>query len=382
MFASLIHTNILSVDEVNKSIATCKFANSYHDDIYCVLNNLTYMYFKHRMLSLLCHVLSLRVRRLRKFSFWRCWNVPKGLILWKLWTRHQPQRWSVICPVESAVTGNRWTLLRACCCVFRAAAVCSLWSWRSKRNLWPHNLPPSPLFLTDIYIQYLLLHRHTTSPLDWLNSRWLKPPELWAVDLSSLYFRKNLSIPSLYPWAVNCMADSFESCEKKLVRGKWMWLAEGGYWRVCGPWIQTSCGWAAVCGSGGSRGCNWSSQNSNHCSSPASGRERRSGSFGQAWDSSALRDCRRTDTIINMATMNVASTVDLKAGIIHTNLNSGLSWWICAPNFMVIHSTVAETFHSGANTVVPRDRPIEGLKPLFNNIKINIRCKHTNIKPP
>lgn len=72
------------------------------------------------------------------------------------------------------------------------------------------------------------------------------------------------------------------------------WL-KGGYWRVCGPWIQTSFGWAAVCGSGGSRGCNWSSPNSNHCSSPASGRERLRGSFGRAWDSSALQDCRRRE---------------------------------------------------------------------------------------
>lgn len=68
-------------------------------------------------------------------------------------------------------------------------------------------------------------------------------------------------------------------------------MSEGGYWRVCGPWIQTSCGWAAVCGNGGSRGCNWSSRNSRRCSSPASGTARPRGSFGLAWDSSALQGC-------------------------------------------------------------------------------------------
>lgn len=65
-----------------------------------------------------------------------------------------------------------------------------------------------------------------------------------------------------------------------------------GYWRAFGPWTQISCGWAAVCGSEGSRDCGWSSLTSNRCSSPASEREHLRGPLGRVSGSSALPDCR------------------------------------------------------------------------------------------
>lgn len=95
-----------------------------------------------------------------------------------------------------------------------------------------------------------------------------------------------------------------------------MRLAEEGYWRVCGPWIQTSCDWAAVCGTGGSRGCDWSFQMSHNCSSPAFGRESLSGSLRRAWDSSALPRCREDDRFILL--MWIWPTNTLKSVLLHT----------------------------------------------------------------
>lgn len=67
-----------------------------------------------------------------------------------------------------------------CGCIFQAAAVCSLWSWRSKHDLWPDNLPPAPLFLTGS-LTFTFSVSYCTSTLlhDESNSRLLK--ELWAV---------------------------------------------------------------------------------------------------------------------------------------------------------------------------------------------------------
>lgn len=51
---------------------------------------------------------------------------------------------------------------------FQAAAICSLWSRRSKHNLWPDNLrhlPPSPLFLTASLTFTLSTSYCTDTPL-------------------------------------------------------------------------------------------------------------------------------------------------------------------------------------------------------------------------
>lgn len=184
---------------------------------------------------------------------------------------------------------------------FQTAAAC----WRSKHSLWPGGLRPlasSKIPFSTKPLLVLILDRRTvevrwqvafsaqkvtriadfTASVTWTSS-------YGTTEQHSPTLRNNFQTNLGRTWVdfLNTKPTLRWNTSRMHVTVR---ASGGGYWRVCGPWIQTSCGWAAVCGSGGSRGCSWSSQSSRRCSSPASGMARPSGSFGLAWDSSALRD--------------------------------------------------------------------------------------------
>lgn len=77
-----------------------------------------------------------------------------------------PESRSMIHSVQSALKKTRCTpCWRVCACVcvsviFQAAAVCSFWNWRSKRDLWPRQLQTSPS--RHLKTAAALFHHNTT----------------------------------------------------------------------------------------------------------------------------------------------------------------------------------------------------------------------------